>query len=174
MVMKADLGLPFDATEADYLNEFRSILESQAVVLACARRTPKDVARLDQCMTECRERFKRGQSIAQPSADFHLAIIAATQNQFLLRAANSCYLATRELREAVFADPKVCRRSIRDHQTIRDAIVQGSVVRARAALKEHLHIADRYWHQKAICHGAATSKGVAPGGSRRHRGPMTP
>ncbi len=174
IVMKADLGLPFDTSEADHLNEFRSILESQAIALACARRTPEDVARLDQCMTECRERFDRGESIAQPSADFHLAIVAATHNQFLLRAANSCYLATRELRETVFADRKVSRRSIRDHQAIRDAIAQGSVTRARTALKAHLHIADHYWHEKIVTEAAAASKPAAPAGNRRRRGPMTP
>lgn len=174
IVMKADLGLPFDTSEVDHLNEFRSILESQAIALACARRTPEDVARLDQCMAECRERFDRGESIAQPSADFHLAIIAATHNQFLVRAANSCYLATREMRESVFSDRKVCRRSIRDHQAIRDAIAQGSVTRARAALKAHLHIADQYWHEKFESDGAAATKAVAPVAIRRRRGPMTP
>jgi GntR family transcriptional repressor for pyruvate dehydrogenase complex len=174
IVMKADLGLPFDESEADHLNEFRSILESQAIELACARRTQQDVDRLDQCMAECRDRFERGESIAQPSADFHLAIIAATHNQFLLRAANSCYLATREMRERVFADRKVCSRSIRDHQAIRDAIAQGSVTRARTALKAHLHIAGHYWHEKVVSDGAAASKTVAPAANRRRRGPMTP
>lgn len=173
VVMKADLGLPFDKTEADHLSEFRSILESHAVVLACKRRTAEDLARLDECMRQCRERFDRGESIAQPSADFHLAIVAATHNQFLLRAANSCYLATRELREAVFADRGVSRRSIRDHQAIRDAIAKGSVAQARRALKSHLHVADRYWQRHTQAHHAGAAKATAPR-RRGRRDPLTP
>lgn len=172
IVMKADLGLPFDLRESDHLSEFRSILETQAIELACVRRTQEDIDRLDACMSACRERFDRGESIAQPSADFHLAVVAATHNQFLLRAANSCYLATRELREAVFTDPTVCRRSIRDHQKIRDAIVKGSVTLARRAMKDHLHIANHYWRTKFPT-GEAAAGAASPAKHRRRRGPMT-
>ncbi len=170
--MKADLGLPFGASEAEELNEFRSILESQAIPLACARRTPQDIARLDACMDLCRERLERGESIAQPSADFHLALVAATHNQFLLRAANSCYLATRELRETLFADHEICVRSIRDHQQIRDAIAEGSITRARKALKSHLDIAGDYWREHVEPSPVVASK-PKPAKHRRHRGSMT-
>jgi DNA-binding FadR family transcriptional regulator len=172
IVMKADLGLPFDLRESDHLSEFRSILETQAIELACVRRTQEDIDRLDACMSACRERFDRGESIAQPSADFHLAVVAATHNQFLLRAANSCYLATRELREAVFTDPTVCRRSIRDHQKIRDAIVKGSVTLARRAMKDHLHVANHYWRTQ-FATGEAAAGAASPAKHRRRRGPMT-
>jgi DNA-binding FadR family transcriptional regulator len=79
IVMKADLGLPFDLRESDHLSEFRSILETQAIELACVRRTQEDIDRLDACMSACRERFGRGESIAQPSADFHLAVVRRPQ-----------------------------------------------------------------------------------------------
>lgn len=172
VVMKADLGLPFGPSEAEELNEFRSILESQAIPLACARRTPQDIARLDACMDLCRERLQRGESIAQPSADFHLALVAATHNQFLLRAANSCYLATREPREALFADPEIGLRSIRDHQEIRDAIAAGSITRARKALKAHLDVAGHYWRAHIEPAPVIASK-PTPAKHRRHRGSMT-
>ena len=108
--------------------------------------TPRDIERMDECNRQCRERLKRKESIAQPSAEFHLAMIAATQNQFLLRTANSFYLATRAWREQVFDDIEVCRRSIRDHQALRDAIALGQVSRARELMAEHLQVADHYWH----------------------------
>ncbi len=172
VVMKAELGVPFGAREADELNEFRSILESQAIVLACARRTPQDIARLDECMAICRERLERNQSIAQPSADFHLAVIAATHNQFLFRAANSCYMATRVPREELFTDREVSMRSIRDHQEIRDAIAAGSVARARKALMAHLDIAGHYWREHLAPTSDIESK-PSPAKNRRHRGSMT-
>lgn len=146
VVMKAELGVPLGRGEVQELNEFRSILETQAIALACERRTAQDVARMDDCMALCRTRFARGESIAQPSADFHLAVVAATHNQFLVRAANSCYLATARAREALFADRDIGERSIRDHQEIRDAISAGSVERARAVLASHLEAAGRFWN----------------------------
>jgi GntR family transcriptional repressor for pyruvate dehydrogenase complex len=147
VVMRAQLGIDLDDTEIDNLNEFRSILEAQAVILACQRRTPEDIARMDDCSRRCQERLDRGESMAQPSADFHLALMAATHNQFLLRAANSFYLATNDWRERVFQNREVCLRSIRDHQAIRDAIADRDVARARALVTDHLRIADRYWHE---------------------------
>jgi len=146
-VMRADLGMPPDREEVANLNEFRAILESQAAVLACARRTPEDLDRMDECMRLCRALYERNESIAQPSADFHLAVVAATHNQFLLRAANSFYLATRAWREGVFADRKVGARSIRDHQVLRDAIAKGDATAASALIRDHLEIADHYWYR---------------------------
>jgi DNA-binding FadR family transcriptional regulator len=180
IVMRTDLGLRLEEEEVDSLNEFRTILEAQAVVLACARRTPEDVARMDDCMSRCRERFRRNESIAQPSADFHLAVVTAAHNQFLLRAANSFYLATREWREALFADRRVCLRSIRDHQAIRDAIAQGRVSRARSAMNAHMQIADHYWHGYLLPRGpSATAEGRRARGSTaakrgRKSGPTPP
>ena len=147
-VMKTNLGLQLKTTEANELNEFRSILECQAIVLACERRTAEDIARLDACMDLCREGLRRNESIAQPSADFHLAIVAATHNQFLLRAANSCYLATRESRDQLFTSAEVSQDSIAEHQKIRDAIAQGCVASARKAMNSHLETAARYWRRQ--------------------------
>jgi GntR family transcriptional repressor for pyruvate dehydrogenase complex len=169
-VMKTNLGLPLKPAEADELNEFRSILECQAIALACERRTAEDIARLDACMDICREGLRRGESIAQPSADFHLAIVAATHNQFLLRAANSCYLATRELRDQLFSSAEVSQDSILEHQQIRDAIAQGCVASARKAMKSHLETAAQYWRRQAQ---PATTSAANPATPRRHRGPMT-
>jgi DNA-binding FadR family transcriptional regulator len=146
IVVKADLGLPVDDDEVEQLSEFRTLLEAQAIVLACRRHTPRDIERMDECNRQCRERLKRKESIAQPSAEFHLAVIAATQNQFLLRTANSFYLATRAWREQVFDDVEVCRRSIRDHEALRNAIALGQDSQALDLMVKHLQVADHYWH----------------------------
>lgn len=171
VVMKAELGIHMDDAEIDSLNEFRSILEGQAVILACQRRTLEDIARMDECSRLCRERLGQGESIAQPSADFHLALMAATHNQFLLRAANSFYLATRDWRETVFRDRKVCQRSIRDHQAIRDAIADQDIPRARTLVARHLRVADQYWHQylNPGQDDPDTTRGPAPAGTGRRR-----
>ena len=38
IVVKADLGLPVDDDEVEQLSEFRTMLEAQAIVLACTSR----------------------------------------------------------------------------------------------------------------------------------------
>lgn len=141
VVMRANLGLPPDDGETESLNEFRAILEGQSVVLACQRRTPADIQRMDDCIAQCRAMHAARTSIARPSAEFHLAIMEATHNQFLVRAANSFYMATKAAREIIFAAEGVGEQSIQEHQRIRDAIAQGEVESARRAMEEHLHSA---------------------------------
>jgi len=172
IVMRANLGLTLDESEANSLNEFRSILEAQAVELACVRRTPEDIARMDECMERCRAQFKRNESIGQASADFHLAIMAATHNQFLLRAAHSFYLATRDWREVLFTDRKVCVSSIREHQAIRDAIAQGNITRGRSVIKAHFIVADGYWRDFLVPAAPKAGK-VESVKHRRRRGPTS-
>jgi DNA-binding FadR family transcriptional regulator len=146
VVTKAQLGWPPGEAEISALNEFRTILEMQAIALACSRRTQEDLDRMDDNLALCRERAARGETIAAQSADFHLALIGAAHNQFLLRTAYSYYLATREWREVVFSQPGITEKSIADHQAIRDAVADGDIARTRELVAAHLDVADSYWH----------------------------
>ena len=146
VVTKAQLGWPPSETEISALNEFRTILEMQAIALACTRRTQEDLDRMDDNLALCRDCAARGETIAAQSADFHLALIGAAHNQFLLRTAYSYYLATREWREVVFSQPGITEKSIADHQAIRDAVADGDIARTRDLVAAHLDVADSYWH----------------------------
>ena len=146
VVTKAELGWAPGEEEITALNEFRSILETQAIALACTRRTQQDLDRMDDNLAECRRRAERGETIAQQSADFHLALVGAAHNQFLLRTAYSYYLATRDWREVVFSQPGITEKSIADHQALRDAVADGDVARTRELIGAHLKVADGYWH----------------------------
>jgi len=146
VVTKAELGWPPSEAEISALNEFRTILEMQAIALACTRRTQEDLNRMDDNLALCRECAERGETIAQQSADFHLALIGAAHNQFLLRTAYSYYLATREWRDVVFSQSGITEKSIADHQAIRDAVADGDIPRTRELIGAHLNVADSYWH----------------------------
>lgn len=144
-VLEADSGVPMTPAAVRELGEFRSIMELQAVVLACERRSAGDLAVIDAVLATSAQRLKAGLSLADQDAEFHLAVIAAAGNQFLLRAANSFYLASRERRKAYFAVAANGRRSLAQHRGLRDAIASGDPSLARARLVGHLGSVEQYW-----------------------------
>ena len=121
LVLEADLGMPVSAADVKDLNEFRSMLEVQSVALACLRRTDADLARIDEVLRISQARLAAGQSLAEQDADFHRALCAASGNKLIQRAANAFWLASRARREHYFADPANARRSLAQHQALRDA-----------------------------------------------------
>jgi GntR family transcriptional regulator, transcriptional repressor for pyruvate dehydrogenase complex len=60
--------------------ELRSVLETEALRLACARRTQEDLDRLQALLADSAAVVKRGDSLADLDAEFHKAIVAATKN----------------------------------------------------------------------------------------------
>ncbi len=145
LVLEADLGMPVSAADVKDLNEFRSMLEVQSVALACARRTDADLARLDEVLLVSRARDAVGQSLAEQDADFHRALCAASGNRLIQRAAHAFWLASRARREHYFAEAANAKRSIAQHQALRDAVAAGDTTRALAVLDEHLGNVERYW-----------------------------
>ncbi len=145
LVLEADYDLPMTADDVRELNEFRSIIELQAISLACDRRTAAQLEAIDAVLETTRLRLAAGCSVAEQDAAFHLAVFAAANNQFLLRAANSFYLASRRRRERYFADPDNGRRSFAQHCKLRDAIEKRDRLAARKLLGRHLGSVERYW-----------------------------
>jgi len=145
MVLEAGLGIPMTQAEVKSLNEFRTILEVQAVALACERRTEADIAALETILADTRKRIASRQSTAEQDARFHLAVFAAAKNQYLMRAAHPFYLASRQRRERYFMHASNRQKSLAQHQKIRDAIAAGDARAARARMDEHLGGVERYW-----------------------------
>lgn len=145
LALEADLGLPMSSAEVQDLNEFRSMLEVQSVALACQRRTEADLARIDTVLRISEARLAAGQSLAEQDADFHRALCAASGNKLIQRAANAFWLASRARREHYFADAANARRSLAQHQALRNAVAQGDGARALDVLNAHLGNVERYW-----------------------------
>ncbi len=145
LALEADLGLPMDAAAVRDLNEFRALLESQAVEIACARRTGADIDRIDAILAQSKRRMEAGQPLSDQDAEFHLAICIATHNHILTRAANSFWLASKNRRDRYFANPVNGRRSYRQHVALRDAIAAGDAAKANKILHMHLGGVERYW-----------------------------
>jgi len=145
VVLESDLGMPASASDVHDLSEFRSMLEVQAVTMACQRHTEQDLARLDLILTTSRARHAAGQSLSEQDAQFHMALCAASGNKLIQRAANSFWLASRARREQYFDEPANAKRSISQHTALRNAIAQADVDKALDVLQLHLGNVDRYW-----------------------------
>jgi GntR family transcriptional repressor for pyruvate dehydrogenase complex len=145
LVLEADLGMPVSPAEVQDLNEFRSMLEIQAVRLACQRRTDEDLMHMEQILHTSEERLAAGQSLAEQDAQFHLAMCAASGNQLILRAAHSFWLASRARRQKYFQNTSNNKRSLRQHRSLWEAIAQKDEAQALHMLGKHLGQVHRYW-----------------------------
>ncbi|MCB2001600.1 MAG: FadR/GntR family transcriptional regulator [Burkholderiaceae bacterium] len=145
LVLESELGMPVSTADVKDLNEFRSMLEVQAVGQACTRRTDADLARIDTILAVSRTKLAAGQSLSEQDAEFHMALCAASGNKLIRRAANSFWLASRARREHYFGEAANARRSLREHTALRDAVAAGDVRQALEVLGQHLGNVERYW-----------------------------
>lgn len=144
-LLENDGSVPMTEADVRALHEFRWLLEVQAVELASQRRTPEDLARIDAVLTESATLLQQGLPLDDQDARFHLAVIEATHNQFLLRTANWFYLVSGERRRVYFADARNGRRSLTQHRALFAALQAGNPALAGNLMQQHLGGVERYW-----------------------------
>jgi len=145
MVLFAETNTPLSAAEVAQSVELRSVLETEALRLACLRRTPDDLERLQALLAESEAIVRRGASLADIDAEFHKAIVAATKNDVLLRFINVFYRMSRQRREIYFDTPNQSRRSHAQHLQLYRAIEQQDVEAGLQILRRHLKGVDTYF-----------------------------
>lgn len=160
-LLENDGGVPMSKADVRALHEFRWLLEVQAFELAALRRTDDDMVRIDAILAESASRLRQGEPLDDMDARFHLAVIDATHNQFILRTAHWFYLVSGERRRVFFADPRNGRRSLAQHRALRDALQAGDAAGAAALLKQHLGRVERYWLSTLIPPVRSTPRGRA-------------
>ena len=145
MVLYAETDTPLSAAEVAQSVELRSVLESEALRLACLRRTDDDLERLQQILRDSEAAIKRGETLAEFDALFHKAIVAATKNDVLLRFINVFYLMSRKRRETYFYEPQQSRRSHTQHLQLYRAIESQDAALGQQVLRRHLKGVDAYF-----------------------------
>ena len=145
MVLFAETNTPLSAAEVAQSVELRSVLETEALRLACMRRTQDDLDRMQALLAESDAAIKRGDSLANLDAEFHKAIVAATKNDVLLRFINVFYRMSRQRREIYFDTPLQSKRSHAQHQQLYRAIEQQDVEGGLQILRRHLKGVDAYF-----------------------------
>lgn len=125
----------------DQVFEVRLALESQSATLAARRRTPEQLSRLDELLTQFRQAMNNSGDRAAQVVDleFHLEIARASANPLFpaLLEAFAGFVS--------FAQKESCRndaargeRAILAHESIVDAIRDRDADRARVEMESHL------------------------------------
>lgn len=166
MVLFAETDTPLTAAEVAQSVELRSVLEGEAMRLACLRRTPEDLARLQAILRDSQATIDAGGTLADLDAVFHKAIVAATKNDVLLRFINVFYLMSRKRREVYFHEPTQSRRSHAQHLQLYRAIEAQDAELGLRLLRRHLKGVDAYFRM-FFADGALAATGTAAGKARR-------
>jgi len=162
MVLFAEADAPLAPDEVIQAVELRRLLETQAVRLACERRTDEDLEHLSGIVKRCIDARGDGEKLASLDAEFHLAIVAATQNDVFVRFVNVFYLMSRKRREVYFASDEHCRHSVSDHRKLLAAIAERDVEKAEGLLRQHIKGVDVYFR---TLFAASSDGGAKPSSS---------
>jgi GntR family transcriptional regulator, transcriptional repressor for pyruvate dehydrogenase complex len=146
LVMLTDLGGVPSAAEIAETMEVRAHLETQAVTLACERRTEEDLVRLARIVDHTAQVLEAGGNAAQADTDFHLAVVQATRNSVLVRMLGAFYRFTARRREALFfRDLAQARASLGEHRVLAGHIRARDASAARKLILRHMARASHYW-----------------------------
>jgi len=145
MVLFAETNTPLSAAEVAQSVELRSVLESEAMRLACLRRTQADLDVLQQILRDSEAAIAGGETLAELDPQFHKAIVAATKNDVLLRFINVFYRISRKRREIYFHEPQQSKRSHAQHLQLYGAIEAQDATLGQQILRRHLKGVDAYF-----------------------------
>ncbi len=129
----------------DDVLEFRHLLEASAAELAAQRATEADLQRLEEAYIRLDTAYLGEDRSAQVAADvaFHLTVAESTHNALYGHLLSSILRllhehVRRSLREMA-VHPDTGRQLMKQHQAIRDAIVERKPEAARLAAQNHIH-----------------------------------
>jgi DNA-binding FadR family transcriptional regulator len=126
------------------LLELRIGLETEAAGLAAARRTEAQLAEVRAALAALQQAARRGEDAVELDQRFHLAIAAASGNQYfhaILQHLGANIIPRARVNSArlAHADPVAYMEQVgREHEQIVDAIARGDAESARAAMRLHI------------------------------------
>ena len=115
-------GIPPHNKDIAQSIEVRLLLEREAIRLACARRTDKDIEELEVILGEAVNVSLSGKSIEEEDQRLHLAIAGATGNQILVRIMNAFCELSKSRRRVLFTDPTRRHICLETHRALISAI----------------------------------------------------
>lgn len=122
--------------------ELRAMLEAAIAELAARRRTDADLAAIADCLQRMDEALAAEVDGSEADDDFHLAVAAATHNQYVLRLAEFLGRQFSESRRMAWVDNERGLESPRaaqqEHRRLQAAIAAGDPAAARQAAFVHL------------------------------------
>lgn len=128
------------ARELTELFEVRIALEGRAAALAALHRTAEDLAALHALVSDMRDAVtaERLDAYHQQAAQFHSALLAASQNEVLKQLYDKIKVRFRRYQAAMARVPSLPTQSIDEHQIILSAIENNNAEAARKLAEHHI------------------------------------
>ena len=120
------------------LKEARLCIETSLIPIVVRRITPSQLERLRKNIVEMESLVEEPEKADCVDRDFHLKLLEACNNSALKMFSNVIYLLFRKKFRTKFLNPDAVRKSIRDHQTILNAIAKDDADQATKILTEHI------------------------------------
>lgn len=131
-----------DITPADMETSYgaRLVIEPAAAALAARRRSPEAIADMRRAIADHRRDKADVQAVFAANRDFHLAVVRASENPFLLRFAEQLWVRRLGLRvyEEQREPPEVIAADADWHERIADAIEAGEARLAEREMRRHI------------------------------------
>lgn len=168
-IFNAEALSAFSHSQAtDVLVEFRKIVEVGLASLAAEKASSEDLAAMLRAM-EVHKRALETDRIAYPAdIAFHQAIAEASKNPIAIMVLKMISEPLQEQRRRTNEVLNAPEEGLREHWKIFRAIKSRDPARARAAMRAHMHTAERNW-QIASATPAPTPQGSAAGPARHPR-----
>jgi len=132
------LVIAVDETNVDALFEARVLVEGELLRLGVGQLQATDLRRLKDLVKAGYDVVGDPVGFRLLDHEFHSMLMRLAANPFLERMAETLYELGMEYRRAASQTPGVIDRSVREHEAIVDALVQGDATQAVAAMKTHL------------------------------------
>jgi DNA-binding GntR family transcriptional regulator len=131
-----------DVSPADMETSYgaRLVIEPAAAALAASRRTAEDIAEMRRAIADHRRETADVQAVYDANRDFHLAVVRASGNPFLLRFCEQLWVRRLGLRvyEEQREPPEFIAADADWHERIADAIEAGDPALAEREMREHI------------------------------------
>jgi GntR family transcriptional repressor for pyruvate dehydrogenase complex len=125
------------------LREARAALEIGAVGLMVQRITDEEIEALAQILEAYEQKWREGKSTVKEDIDFHITLLKATKNDFIVEMAP---LVMKVFRQSLAENPLALwhnpERVLVEHRHILEALKQRDITAAREAMHLHFGLQD--------------------------------
>lgn len=131
------------------LMEARSVIEGEVVVLACARTTPEQLARLRRLLHDMGADIERRRARVDLDREFHLTLAEMSGNAVLAELVGRLFDERHSPISAKissrFESTRTWKSALREHEAILKAVEARDPIAAQAAMRAHLRASAMRW-----------------------------
>jgi len=135
----SELGIDLTKDKIIQALEVKALIETQAILLACERRTEEQLKAIEDIVRRFDEAIAgSGESIADLDYEFHMALFKATHNTVLIQMVNPFYIMSARRREMFFSDVERCKVSNQEHHQLLVCLRRQDAAAAQKIMRDHI------------------------------------